>query len=192
MPLSSATPFRGWAGGYVSQHVVRRPVGRYEQLEDFDRIASRIRESRKNGLSATEIAEQLNQEGFRSPAVRAQKFTKGIVNRIQNQLGIRKALLSRDQLPANEWWLSDLADELKINPRRLHHWVRKGYVRSRKESGAKYWILRADQVELERLRQLRDYLKTEHRVPYPEALTRPAGGSGSTSCGYSIEQGPKE
>lgn len=162
-----------WAGGYVSQHSIIRPVGRYQQLEDYDRIIARIREGRTQGLTAAKIAERLNQDGFRSPATRAGGFTKNIVNSLESRLGIRKPLLSRDKLATDEWWLTDLAMELKINARRMYHWVTKGYVHARKLSDAKFWILWADHGEMERLGRLRDYLTTEHHVPYPAELTRP-------------------
>lgn len=168
-----------WAGGYVSQHSVIRPVSRYEQLEDYDRIVARIREGRTQGLTAAKIAERLNQDGFRSPATRAGRFTKNIVNSLESRLGLRKPLLPRDKLAADEWWLTDLAVELKINARRMYHWVTKGYLQAQKMPKSKFWILWADSAELERLARLRDYLKTEKHIPYPRELTQPKDRSGA-------------
>ena len=82
-------------------------------------------------------------------------------------------MLNAAQLAADEWWLSDLAVELSVTPCRLHHWLRHGYVHARKEPKSKFWILWADTDELARLRQLRDYLTTEHSIPYPAELKRP-------------------
>ena len=73
----------------------------------------------------------------------------------------------------DEWWLTDLAVELKINARRMYHWVTKGYVQAKKMADTKFWILWADSAELERLVRLRDYLKTERHIPYPRELTQP-------------------
>ncbi|MBW3597665.1 MAG: hypothetical protein KY475_10355 [Planctomycetes bacterium] len=162
-----------WAGGYVSQHAITRPVARYEQLENYDRITARIREGRAQGLTGAQIADQLNREGFRSPATRAGKFTRNIVNAIQNRLGTRKPLLTREKLAVNEWWLPELAAELKITTRRLYHWVRKGFVHARKGPASKFWILWADAEEIERLSRLRDYLRAERHIPYPKNLTQP-------------------
>lgn len=162
-----------WAGGYESQYAIVRPVGRYEQLENYDQIIARIQEGRANGLTGRQIAERLNQEGFRSPATRAGRFTRNIVNAIQNRMGTRKPLLTREKLVVNEWWLPELAAKLGITTRRLHHWVRKGFVHSRKEPASKFWILWADVEDIERLSRLRDYLKTERQIPFPKDLTQP-------------------
>ena len=40
-----------WAGGQQTRHVLLRPVGRYEQTADFDRVMARIRELRAVGRS---------------------------------------------------------------------------------------------------------------------------------------------
>lgn len=163
-----------WAGGYTSQHTVLRPLLRFQQMEDFDRIKSILMEGRAAGLTARQMAQRLNAEGFHTPSQRSRKFTRNKVTWMLRSLGIRKALLDRSRLGADEWWLSDLAVELSANPRRLHHWVRRGFVHARKDTETgKYWILWADADELARLRKLRDYLTTEHRIPYPQELKRP-------------------
>lgn len=162
-----------WAGGYVSQHAVLRPVSRYIQLEDYEEIMDRLREGRKAGRTAAQIAEQLNREGFRPPAERAKGFNKNIVNQLFSRLGHRRSLLKQRKLPPHDWWLMDLADELHMHPSPLRHWRKRGYMHCRREPGSKFWIIWADPDELRRLQQLRDYLKTEHHIPYPAALTRP-------------------
>lgn len=163
-----------WSGGYVSQHVVRRPVLRYQQLEDYPRMVALIQEAHAAGRTSAQIAEQMNQEGFHAPLAPNKKFTKDDVCNLFRQLGIRRPLLNRDRLQPDEWWREDLAHELRIHPARLHNWVRKGYVHARRDpKTSKFWILWADADELQRLRQLRDYLQTERRVGYPAELKRP-------------------
>ena len=162
-----------WAGGFISHHRYSRPLRKFQQLDDFDRIKAIAIAGREAGRTARQIADQLNAEGFRTPSQRSRKFTRNKVTWLLRSLGIRRPLLSRDQLASDEWWLSDLAVELSVNPRRLHHWTRKGYVHSRKGLSSKFWIIWADADELARLRKLRDYLSTEHQVPYPLELKRP-------------------
>lgn len=162
-----------WAGGFINRHTVLRPLQKFQQLDDFDRIKTIVITGREAGHTARQIADQLNAEGFRTPSQRSRKFTRNKVTWLLRSLGIRRPLLSQDRLASDEWWLSDLAVELGVNPRRLHHWTRKGYVHSRKGPSSKFWIIWADADELARLRKLRDYLSTEHRIPYPPELKRP-------------------
>src|SRR5437763_1542434 len=67
-----------WAGGDRSRHELVRPVWRYEQLADYDRLLSRIDELRKGGLTLAAVAGRLNEEGFRPPK-RSPTFNSGIV-----------------------------------------------------------------------------------------------------------------
>lgn len=67
-----------WAGGFQSVHQFRRSVASYEQLEDYSRLMSRLSELRAQGATRSEIAEQLNQEGFHPPKA-GQKLTAGMV-----------------------------------------------------------------------------------------------------------------
>ena len=67
-----------WAGGQHTRHELIRPVGRYEQTADFDRVMARIAELRAAGQSFPTIADRLNAEGFRPPN-RAVRFGKDII-----------------------------------------------------------------------------------------------------------------
>ena len=53
-----------WAGGFVSQHQIQRPVAEYHQMRDYDRLVERLGELQKADLTATEMADRLNREGF--------------------------------------------------------------------------------------------------------------------------------
>src|SRR5215211_4205221 len=59
-----------WAGGMQTRHRLVRPVRRFEQLKDFDRLLARLGELRCQGLTADRMAERLNAEGWH-PAKRA-------------------------------------------------------------------------------------------------------------------------
>lgn len=59
-----------WAGGYTSQHQVRRPVRTYGQLEGFEQLMDRVVALRQVGYTTRRIAEKLDAEGFRPPRAR--------------------------------------------------------------------------------------------------------------------------
>ena len=56
-----------WKGGLATQHQVARPVSRYEQLKDYQRLTERLKELHRQGLHRGPIAEKLNAEGFVPP-----------------------------------------------------------------------------------------------------------------------------
>jgi len=60
-----------WLGGMTSVHELIRPVGRYEQMRDYEGLLGRILELRGQSWSARQIAEQLNRAGWRPPRRRA-------------------------------------------------------------------------------------------------------------------------
>jgi hypothetical protein len=53
-----------WAGGIVTRRSLIRPVRRFEQLEQFDRLIARITELRQHKVTAQGIADRLNAEGW--------------------------------------------------------------------------------------------------------------------------------
>ena len=100
-----------WAGGQQTRHELIRPVGRYEQTADFDRLMARIRELRAAGQSFAAIADRLNAEGFRPPKG-AVRFHKDIVSRLVRRhtpcdRTPRKS--DRAALGRDEWFVIDLA-----------------------------------------------------------------------------------
>lgn len=167
-----------WAGGYVSQHEVRRPVGCYEQLRDYDQLLARITELRDAGKTATKIAEQLNTEGFHSPRCE-HRFNQGSVRQLLSRAGLTRrpgkdAGSDSDLRQPNEWWMRDLALELKIPFQTLCAWCRAGWVHARKVTLAyRRWVVWADVNELDRLRRLRDYQRSGPHMPYPVELKTP-------------------
>jgi DNA invertase Pin-like site-specific DNA recombinase len=143
-----------WAGGYESQHEIVRPVGTYAQLSDFERLMDRVAELREAGRTAPEIAAALNAEGFHPPKA-AGEFTRPIVHQLLKRRGLIGNERAHDELVGkHEWWLTDLARELKMSHLKLCDWARRGWVHARQTPVQGYWILWADQEELRRLRQL--------------------------------------
>jgi DNA invertase Pin-like site-specific DNA recombinase len=143
-----------WAGGYESQHEIVRPVGTYAQLRDFERLMDRIEELRVAGHSAAEIAAKLNNEGFYPPK-RSGAFTTPVIYQLLKRRGLMGNERSHDELLGqHEWWLTDLARELRMSHLKLRDWANRGWVHSRKTPVQGRWILWADKEEVKRLRQL--------------------------------------
>jgi Recombinase/Recombinase zinc beta ribbon domain len=160
-----------WKGGSESRHALRRPILRYRELTDYERLLRRLRELRAAGGKAPGIAAQLNREGFRTP--RDTAFTGGTVRTLLSRHGLSR---SRAALPfpegpgRDEWWVSDLARELNAAHSTVQGWIRRSWVRARQlRGGAQCWIVWADAEELGRLRELRG----QRQGPYPPELTTP-------------------
>lgn len=166
-----------WAGGLESRHEVRRPVQKYEQLSNYGALRDRMVELRRGGSTTSEIAEQLNREGFHPPRGPA-RFNRHVVNQFLTRQGLLGPGASRrinpEDLQPNEWRLSDLARELGMPAITLRHWHYRGWVRARKSSEVRgCWILWADEKELERLRRLRAWHRGGHDLDRPLELTTP-------------------
>jgi DNA invertase Pin-like site-specific DNA recombinase len=170
-----------WAGGTQSEHRLARPVDGYAQLSYYPRMRAWIEELREQGLSMEQIAQRLNEAGFRPPK-RAAKFTGAMVTRLladASLSGPRPAAAREGALEANEWWLSDLARHLNMPIATLTRWRIVGWVHARKApvSGGR-WAIWVDAEELDRLRRLRDCplnwrdqpLRRELAVPKPRPV----------------------
>jgi DNA invertase Pin-like site-specific DNA recombinase len=140
-----------WAGGYESQHEIVRPVRRYEHLRDLEPLLDRAQELRESGRTVRQIAEQLNAEGFHTPTGRG-RIKAPMVNQLLRRRGVVADERANDELLGrHEWWLSDLADELKTARSKLQDWALRGWVHGRQTPVRGCWILWADQDELRRL-----------------------------------------
>ena len=165
-----------WAGGFVSQHTQTRPVARYEQLQDYDQLVAKILELHELGRTNRQIAEALNDDGFRPPK-RRDTYNAAMVRQLLARNLPRtnlKQSAERQQLKPNEWYLADLAHELQMPSVTLHRWIRREWVESRKLDDKRgRWVLWADDDEVARLRQLRATKQGWPDRPYPESLTTP-------------------
>jgi DNA invertase Pin-like site-specific DNA recombinase len=143
-----------WAGGYESQHEITRPVATYAQLRDFEQLMNRVVELREAGHTAPEIAKDLNAEGFYPPKRRGE-FTTPVVHQLLKRRGLIGDERAHNELLAKgEWWLTDLARELKMSYLKLRDWVVRGWVHGRQTPIQGRWILWADKDEVRRLRKL--------------------------------------
>jgi len=166
-----------WHGGFVSHHEIRRPVGRYDMLRDYDRLKERLVELRKEGKSSLQIADALNLEGFYPPRL-DHPFNHSMVRMLLSRLGLSHpradSIANEHLLEPDEWWLQDLARELKIPQPRLNRWCRQGWVQCRKVRITRCrWIVWADAEEQARLRRLYAGRRLGPTPRYPPELMTP-------------------
>jgi DNA invertase Pin-like site-specific DNA recombinase len=148
-----------WAGGFPSDHALVRPVQRYRQMADYERLLNRIDELSKAGQTLAAVAEQLNREGFHPPK-RSATFTSGILARLLAQRSRRgprpRVVVEPGVLGEHEWLLTDLARKLAMPVATLQRWVRVGWVHARKlPTPGGHWVIWADADELDRMTRLR-------------------------------------
>ncbi len=166
-----------WVGGFVSCHTLTRPVQTYEQLSNYNELVARIAALRGERRTLSEIAATLNADGFRPPK-RSPRFTKGTLSGFLREREVRAGsaphpVTDERHLAVDEWWLANLAAELRMPIATLHRWQRVGWLSARKVSAAGgRWAIHADDDELLRLRRLRDCPRGRPR-PYPRELTTP-------------------
>jgi DNA invertase Pin-like site-specific DNA recombinase len=158
-----------WAGGFESRHELRRPVGAYEQLDDFERLRARLDELRRAGWRSPRIAEQLNAEGFQTPKQRG-GFTADVVRGLFRRVASGKQGPDGNGLRPPQWSADALARRLKIPVKKLKDWVRCGWVQAIERPFGGVWILHADERQLMKLER-RVALSCKGRR-YPAELNR--------------------
>ncbi len=143
-----------WKGGFQSQHEFVRPVQNYSQLRDFDALMDRLTKLREQGHTSPEIAAKLNAEGF-SPPKRRGDFTGPVIYQLLKRRGLIGCERSHNELLGDqEWWIADLARELKMSRQKLRDWIVRGWLHGRKTPIQGYWIAWADADEVCRLQRL--------------------------------------
>jgi DNA invertase Pin-like site-specific DNA recombinase len=165
-----------WAGGFVSRHQHNRVVSSYSQLSNLDELLGRIVVLKETGITLSQIAEQINEEGYHS--LKGRCFTSPMLSRLLVQHGVHLPRGSNKKdsevLKLHEWWLQDLAHEIGMPPTSLSNWHHNGWVNGRKLPGVRgRWILWADASEVDRLKQLRAARRRWSDRPYPTELTTP-------------------
>lgn len=155
-----------WAGGRRTAGVIIRPVSSFEQLSYYPELCERIRELASQGLDSKLIARRLDEEGYRSPKL-VEGFGCQGVQKLMRRLGLRprggRQRPPEGLLGEHEWWLGDLAEQMRMPKQTLYTWIRRGWVRSRQLIGhARRWVVWADGAELERLRRLRELPRGYH------------------------------
>ncbi len=160
-----------WRGGCTTSHEIVRPVLHYGRLRDYDRLMERIETLWREGRTAAQVAEKLNDEGFRTPKKRGD-YTTALVQNILERRGLHRRTIRHEQLGDSEWWIPDLAAKLQVSTHKLRSWVVRGWVSGRKTCGQGLWILWADAQERRRLARL-NARSRRGVTSYPKPWTTP-------------------
>jgi hypothetical protein len=174
-----------FAGGFASQHELRRPVARYEQLHNYPLLLNKVYDLRQQNHTAGQIADTLNAEGWRPPKRRA-TFNAAMVRSLIFRLPCPTTTgpgtpATPQPLAQDEWRFADLARHLNLPSPTLFSWMRRGWVEARQLARpAGRWILWADPEELTRLRRLRTAPRTWYNRPQATDLTVPKRRKGNS------------
>lgn len=144
-----------WAGGHQTYTRFRRPVARLSQLSDWPQLRQRILDLKSQGLTAEEIAKQLNREGRTSPHHTG--FTPVTIRAALSRCGLTDVRrgASNEQMARkqDEWFVPDLARAIGVRPHVVYAWIRKGKLPARQVDGHQgRWIVHADAKTLESLK----------------------------------------
>ena len=122
-----------WAGGVITRHVLIRPVRRFEQLEQFDRLVARITDLRRQDATAQAIADRLNAEGLRPP--KKAVFDAAMIRRLlqRHGFGPRRPIWSGHVPRASddELTIQELAEHLGAHRQTVYGWLRRGKLSGR-------------------------------------------------------------
>ena len=139
-----------WAGRFESRHEIRRIVGCFEELEAAEEITRRIQEFLDDGYRLSDIAKQLNTDGYR-PA-RGKEFTKTSVGALCRKLRRLGVIPKCPAVKPGYWRPGSLAERLGVKRSTLSGWRRRGWVQAQRVGSR--WMYWADQAELKRLERL--------------------------------------
>ena len=122
-----------WAGGVVTRHALIRPVRRFEQLEQFDRLLARIAVLRQQDATAQDIADSLNAEGWKPPKRTA--FNAPMIRRLLQRrgLGTPRPIWSGNvpRTSDDENTIQELAEHLGAYRQTVYGWLRRGTLKGR-------------------------------------------------------------
>ncbi len=158
-----------WKGGLTTQHQVARPVGRYEQLKDYQRLIERLKELHRQGLQREPIAAQLNAEGF-VPPHRRDGFSELGVGALMRELGLVGEYFCDVLLQEHEWRIPNLARELDVIPQKIHYWIKQEWIHSRRTPSGKHLFIWADKDEIRRLKRLARVKQSWVRARHPDLI----------------------
>jgi DNA invertase Pin-like site-specific DNA recombinase len=142
-----------WAGGQETRTRMRRPVGGFPTLSNYEELLARIHELRRAGYTAGMIADKLNAEGWVT-ATQRNGFNERLVRMILHRYGtVPRGPKRPPSENPKEWWLGDLADELDMPLMTLYGWMRRGWIKAHRVRGQ--WAVTVTSQERHRLERLR-------------------------------------
>jgi hypothetical protein len=155
-----------WVGGHQSRLTLIRPVARVDQLSRSADLKARIKTWHEAGCAPQQIAQRLNAEGWRPPK-RRDTYNAAMVRSLLMRLGLRtgspkQQWVDRVARDGDEWTFAELTAKLDIPQPTLYSWLRKGQLNARpvRAPAGTLWLIKADDSELARLRQLRQAPRT--------------------------------
>jgi DNA invertase Pin-like site-specific DNA recombinase len=148
-----------WAGGHQSTGRAFRPVGRLDQLSYYPRLLALVTELAAAGRSSTQIAEALNNAGLRPPK-RTDRFGSGQILTLARSRGLRVVHprgsgTALTDLGPDRWSISEIAVMLEMPTATVYNWIYRGWITAHHAPDGNYWIIEADDAELQRLRERR-------------------------------------
>jgi hypothetical protein len=154
-----------WSGGHQTYTRFRRSVYRLDQLSTWPQLRQRIRDLLGAGISVPKIAEQLNADGLRTPAMTS--FTEQAIRALMLRYGLcatRQKIRTRPtNIRKHEWLISELANKLRVGYGTIQGWIYTNKVEARKLDDGR-WVVTADEDKCRELaafqprqRQLRRY-----------------------------------
>jgi DNA invertase Pin-like site-specific DNA recombinase len=162
-----------WLGGEIRQHSLARRVSRYTQQLGYPRLVERLKELCKSRLSSSQIAQRLNEEGFRPPK-RTNHFSGAMVARLTAEMGIQRRQRhgSVSGLGPGEYRPATLARKLGVKRDTVRRWLRAGWLRTRRDED-NHTIIWADSDEVRRLQELHKLPRTWENKRRLEQLKKP-------------------
>jgi DNA invertase Pin-like site-specific DNA recombinase len=134
-----------WSGGHQSYTRFRRPVARVDQLSAWTQLRQRLQDLVNGNVPVSKIAEQLNSDGFRAP--NGKPFGEAGIRTLLFRYGIRVAprgpTTRRENLGADDWFISDLANKLRVGYQTVYGWIRNKRIEARQLDDGR-WVLTAD------------------------------------------------
>jgi hypothetical protein len=158
-----------WSGGFESRHEARRRVQSFRQLDAAKSLAQRIQQLYDEGYPLSEIARQLNAEGYH-PA-KGQRFTKTGIGALCRMLRREGVIAKSPRIAPHFWRASALCRQLAIKKPTISGWRKRGWIQVRQVG--RRWIYWADPIELQRLKRLAAN-PPSGSTPTPTELTTPA------------------
>ena len=161
-----------WSGGFESVYQITRTVQQFNQLESYQSLIDRALGLTLSGCSATQVAQTLQQEGYRCPR-HLKPISASMVNKFLTEHSESHKQISAPELGPNQWFASTLAEVLSIPEKRLKHWVTRGWATALQRPHGRAWILYADEQELARLQALARRQTGQGRPLPPKELRTP-------------------
>ncbi len=140
-----------WAGGNKTYTRFQRPIAAAKHLSNAASLMKRVKELLDARVSAPKIAEQLNQEGFKTS--RGNSFNESRIRMFMSREGLRSKRNKKTKLATlkkNEWTIAGLSKETGAGYGKIHRWIMAKQLEARKNDEGR-WIITADKDKREEL-----------------------------------------